>query len=184
MWDSVTHHSQLQFPILCVGRSHTPQPITIFCVWDESHTTRSLRLCVWVCGTVVYHKFLPILWTSTLLLELGTQWGDDLRWHSKMTLKACYPRIPLIKISVVHQWTSLNTPRGLLKNLCTFWCFYVRLPLHMIWMVIQRHYISAFYGTIFGEKDTPRKFMMHRYQKLVAAKCPTKNWSFGLHVRS
>ena len=48
----------------------------------------------------------------------------------------------------------------------------------------KKHYISTFYGTIFREKDTPRKFMMGRYQKLLAAKCPIKNWSSSLHVTS
>ena len=48
----------------------------------------------------------------------------------------------------------------------------------------KRHYISAFYSTIFGEKDTPRKFMMGRYQKLLAAKCLIKNWSSSFHVTS
>ena len=43
---------------------------------------------------------------------------------------------------------------------------------HILWYEwrFKRHYISAFYSTIFGEKDTPRKFMMGRYQKVVAAK--------------
>ena len=38
---------------------------------------------------------------------------------------------------------------------------------HILWYEwrFKRHYISAFYSTIFGEKDTPRKFMMGRYQK-------------------
>ena len=51
----------------------------------------------------------------------------------------------------------------------------------------KRHYFSAFYSTIFGEKDTPRKFMMGRYQKLLAAKCPACKWwskAFGMTPRS